>query len=52
MTAIELLSDIYEDNWAHIDFIDAMNGGDCDCNIHNTLYLVEQYAGIIREEAE
>lgn len=46
MTVEHLLSDIYEDHWSHIDFIDAMNGGDCDCVIHSTLNMICKYAGI------
>ena len=49
MTVIQLMSDIYEDHWSHIDFMDNMNGGDCDCNIHQALYFIGEYAGIKRE---
>ena len=49
MSVDRLLSDIYEDHWSHIDFIDNMNGGDCDCNIHNALNLIADYAGIERD---
>ena len=45
MTAIELIEKIYEDNFSHVDFMDNM-GGDCDCNIHQTLWLISQYLGI------
>ena len=44
MTVTKLISDIYEDNWSHIDFIEEMNSGDCDCLIHNTLNLILQYS--------
>jgi hypothetical protein len=50
MTVETLLSDIYEANWEHIDFMENMNGGDCDCNLHQTLDTICQYAGITREE--
>lgn len=43
MTVSELLSDIYEQHWQHLDFIDEMNGGDCDCNIHNAMNLIHNY---------
>ena len=36
---------IYEDNYSHIDFIDNMNGGDCDCNIHQTMQTILPYLG-------
>ena len=49
MSVIQLMSDIYEDHWSHIDFMDNMNGGDCDCNIHNALYFIGEYAGFERE---
>ena len=50
MSVIQLLSDIYEDHWSHIDFMEHMNGGVCDCNIHNAMNLIADYAGIIRDE--
>lgn len=50
MTVLELMSDIYEDHWSHIDFIDNMNGGDCDCLIHSTLNVIADYAGMQKEE--
>jgi hypothetical protein len=46
MSVVQLMSDIYEDNWSHIDFMDNMNGGDCDCNVHSALYFIAKYAGI------
>jgi hypothetical protein len=39
----ELITTIYEENYSHIDFMENMNGGDCDCNIHNTMNLIEGY---------
>jgi len=44
-TISELVEAIYEDNWSHIDFMENMNGGDCDCNIHNAVYLIHEYWG-------
>lgn len=44
-TIDELVTTIYEDNYSHIDFIDNMNGGDCDCNIHSALNLIVKYWG-------
>ena len=46
MTVDKLIQDIYDDNYSHLDFIENMNGGDCDCLIHNTLNLIAEYAGI------
>ena len=43
MTVSELLSDIYEQHWQHLDFIDEMNGGDCDCNVHIAMNLIHNY---------
>lgn len=44
-TIDELITMIYEDNENHIDFMENMNGGDCDCNIHMTLNTIMQYWG-------
>jgi hypothetical protein len=46
MSVVQLMSDIYEDNWSHIDFMDNMNGGDCDCEIHIAMNFIAKYAGI------
>jgi hypothetical protein len=43
MTVDKLINDIYEDNYSHIEFMENMNGGDCDCLIHNTLNLIQSY---------
>lgn len=43
MTTTQLITAIYEDNYSHIDFIDNMNGGDCECCIHSALNLIVQY---------
>lgn len=45
MNVDKLINLIYEDNYSHLDFIDNM-GGDCDCNIHQALWFIVQYAGI------
>lgn len=52
MSAIELLEKIYEDNFSHVDFMENMNGGNCDCAIHITLDTIAGYLGIGKEEAE
>ena len=46
----ELIVKIYEDNFSHFDFIENMNGGDCDCFIHNTINLIAGYAGYPKGE--
>lgn len=45
-TINELINEIYEDNYSHLEFMENMGGGDCDCNIHNTLNTIAKYAGI------
>jgi hypothetical protein len=44
-TISEIVTRIYEDNYSHFDFMDNMNGGDCDCNLHNAMNIIEQYWG-------
>ena len=43
MTVTELLSDLYEEHFDHLDFIENMNGGDCDCNVHVAMNLIHEY---------
>ena len=38
----QVIQTIYDDNFSHVDFMDNM-GGDCDCNIHNTLQFLSEY---------
>lgn len=45
-TIQELIDAIYEDSYSHLEFMENMGGGDCDCNIHNALNLIAKYAGI------
>ena len=45
-TVNELINEIYEDNYSHLEFMENMNGGECDCVLHQTLWLIAQYAGI------
>jgi hypothetical protein len=42
-TIDELITNIYEDNFSHLEFMENMNGGDCDCNIHQAMNLIEEY---------
>jgi len=44
-TIDELCTEIYEDNYSHIEFIENMNGGDCDCAIHTTMATILKYWG-------
>lgn len=46
MTAGDRLLALYEDNFSHFDFIEAMNGGECDCSLHRIANgLQEEEAG-------
>jgi hypothetical protein len=42
-TIDELLTTIYEDNFSHFELIENMNGGDCDCFLHQAMALVVSY---------
>ena len=44
MTVDELVNTIYEDNFSHFDFMDNMNGGDCDCNLHMVMDTISEYS--------
>ena len=44
-TIDELCQTIYETNLEHIEYIDQMNAGDCDCRIHTTLNTIVEYWG-------
>ena len=39
----ELVTTIYEDNYSHFEFMENMNGGDCDCNLHSAMTLIVRY---------
>jgi hypothetical protein len=41
-TLEQLINEIYEDNYSHLEFNDNM-GGDCDCHIHTTLNTIVKY---------
>ena len=45
-TIDELITEIYEDNFSHFEFIENMGGEACDCHIHTTLNTIAHYAGI------
>jgi hypothetical protein len=44
-TIDELVTEIYEDNLSHFEFMENMNGGDCDCNLHYAMNLIVRYWG-------
>ena len=44
-TIDELVREIYEENFSHFEFMENMNGGDCDCNLHNVMNLISEYWG-------
>jgi hypothetical protein len=47
MTTInDLINEIYDDNFSHLEFEENMGGIDCDCHIHITLNTIAKYAGI------
>ncbi len=39
----ELVNEMYMDNEQHLEYMENMNGGDCDCNIHTTLNTIVKY---------
>ena len=43
VTVDELIVQIYEDNFSHFDFMENMNGGDCDCELHITMKNIMVY---------
>lgn len=44
-TIHELVQEIYEDNMSHFEFMDNMNGGDCDCYLCVTMQVILKYWG-------
>jgi hypothetical protein len=44
-TINELIQTIYDENFSHLDFMDNMASGDCDCRIHMTLNTILEYLG-------
>ena len=44
-TIDELLTAIYEDNYSHLEFIEQMIGGDCDCKVCLTMQTILKYWG-------
>ena len=44
-TIQELVQEIYDENFSHLELIDNMASGDCDCRIHLTLNTILEYWG-------
>jgi hypothetical protein len=42
-TIDELVTKMYEENLSHFEFMDNMNGGDCDCALHLTMTTILKY---------
>jgi hypothetical protein len=45
-TINDLINEIYESNYSHLEFEENMGGEACDCHIHTTLNTIAHYAGI------
>ena len=45
-TIDELINEIYEDNYSHLEFDENMGGEACDCHIHIALNTIAKYAEI------
>ena len=45
-TIDELINEIYEDNYSHLEFEENMGGEECDCHIHIALNTIAKYAEI------
>ena len=39
-TVNELIMYIWEENMSHFEFMENMNGGDCDCNLHTAMNVI------------
>ena len=42
-TIDELVNEMYMDNEQHLEYMENMNGGDCDCAINTTLNKIVKY---------
>jgi hypothetical protein len=49
-TLEQLINEIYEDNYSHLEFDEAMGGESCSCPIHITLNTIVKYRD--RKEGE
>jgi len=43
-TINELINEIYESNYSHLEFEENMGGDECDCHIHTTLNNIVLYS--------
>jgi hypothetical protein len=44
-TIEELVMEIWESNLSHFEFMENMNGGDCDCDLHTAMNVIIKYWG-------
>lgn len=51
-TINDLINEIYESNYSHLEFEENMGGELCKCEIHITLDTIARYAGIEVEGRE
>ena len=51
-TLEQLINEIYEDNYSHLEFDEAMGGEGCDCPIHTTLNTIVKYRDKGESEGE
>jgi hypothetical protein len=42
-TLEQIINEIYEDNYSHLEFDEAMGGESCSCPIHTTLNTIVKY---------
>jgi hypothetical protein len=43
LTVGNLVQEIYDDNYSHLEFMDNMGGEDCDCSVNITLNTILEY---------
>lgn len=48
-TVDELVTAIYESDQSHFEFMDSMNGGDCDCANHTAMNVIATQMGWEKE---
>ena len=46
----EAIQAIYGENWEHLDFMENMAGGECECEIHTLLNALAKYIGLDTEK--
>ena len=51
-TIEQLVNEIYEDNYYHLEFNENMGGEDCKCAIHTTLNTIVKYRDTVEGEGE